>query len=76
MQAADVDERGETMIEIIRYVCGGDRPIDVGHLLADENGPRFQIVAREPAEVEAPSSMHNPYGRLKLVSMKDIGERN
>jgi len=76
MQAADVDERGETMIEIIRYVCGGDRPIDVGHVLADEQGPRFQIVARETDDIEPPSSMHNPYGRLKIVSMKDIGERN
>ena len=27
MRAADVDERGETVIEIIRYICGGDRPV-------------------------------------------------
>jgi len=29
MRSSDVDERGETIIEIIRYVCGGDKPIGV-----------------------------------------------
>jgi len=72
MQSADVDERGETVVEIIRYICGGDKPIDVGHVLADELGPRFQIVAREQDEFDAESSMHNPYGRLKIVSMKEV----
>lgn len=76
MRSADVDERGETMIEIIRYICGGDRPVDVGHVLADERGPRFQIVAREPDEFPAESPMHNPHGRLKIVSAKDIAEGN
>ncbi|MBI3862663.1 MAG: hypothetical protein HY290_12300 [Planctomycetia bacterium] len=76
MQSADVDERGEMVIEIIRYVCAGDKPIDVGHVLADEHGPRFQIVARDSDEFEAGSAMHNPYGRLKIVSVKDIAEGN
>ncbi len=76
MRSADVDERGEMIIEIIRYICGGDRPIDVGHLLADEHGPRFQILAREKDEFDADSAMHNPFGRLKLVSAKEIAESN
>jgi len=76
MRAADVDERGETMVELIRYICGGDKPIDVGHVLADEIGPRFQVVVNESDEFEAESVMHNPYGRLKIVSVKEIAEGN
>jgi hypothetical protein len=76
MRSADVDEEGETIIEIIRYVCGGGRPIGVGHILADEQGPRFQVVGKTRDEFEADSPMHNPYGRLKIVSATDIAEGN
>jgi len=76
MRTADVDERGETVIELIRYICGGDKPIDVGHVLADEIGPRFQVVANESDAFESGSVMHNPYGRLKIVSAKEIAEGN
>lgn len=76
MNAADVDASGETIVEIIRYICGGDRPIDVGHMLMDEQGPRFQVVAKEQDKFEAQSSLHNPYGRLRIASMKEIAEGN
>ncbi len=76
MRTAEIDEQGETVIEIIRYVCGGGRPIGVGHVLADEQGPRFQVVARTDDEFEADSPMHNPFGQLKIVSAKDIAEGN
>jgi hypothetical protein len=76
MNSSDVDERGERVVEIIRYICGGDRPIDVGHVLADEQGPRFQVVAKERDEFDAESAMHNPHGRLKIASLKDIAEGN
>ena len=64
------------MIELIRYICAGSKPIGVGHLLADEQGPRFQVVANERDEFEPQSPMHNPFGRLKMVSAKDIAEQN
>ncbi|HVC95941.1 MAG TPA: hypothetical protein VND64_19785 [Pirellulales bacterium] len=76
MSSSEVDARSETIVEIVRYICGGDRPIDVGHVLADEQGPRFQVVAKERDEFEAESSMHNPYGRLKIASLKEIAEGN
>ena len=47
-----------------------------GHLLADETGPQFTVVATKDEKCEAGSSMHNPFGRLKLVSLKEIGESN
>ena len=76
MSAADIDEHGEALVEIIRYVCGGDKPIDVGHVLADEQKVRFQVVAKTKDDAGEHSPMHNPYGRLKLVSMKEIAEGN
>lgn len=76
MHSSDIDEHGETIVEIIRYICGGDQPIDVGHVLADDLGPRFQVVARAEDEFEVDSPMHNPYGRLKIVSVTDIAEGN
>jgi len=76
MRSCDMDERGETIVEIIRYVCDTDRTIDVGHLLADELGPRFQVIANESDEHPSHSAMHNPYGRLKIVSVREIAEGN
>jgi len=76
MRSADIDEEGQTIIEIIRYVCGGGRPMGVGHLLADEHGPRFQVVAITPDDIDPGSPMHNPFGRLKIASAKDIAEAN
>jgi hypothetical protein len=76
MRTADLDQEGETIVEIIRYVCGGGKPIGVGHLLADAHGPRFQVVAITNDDIEPESPMHNPFGRLKIVSAKDIAEAN
>ncbi len=76
LRSADVDAHGEMIVDLIRYICGGDRPIDVGHILADEHGPRFQIVAKEQDEFQADSPMHNPFGRLRMVSAKEIAEGN
>lgn len=76
MSPSDVDEQGRTIVEIIRYVCGGGRPMDVGHIIADERGPRFQVVARTSDDFDPRSPMHNPFGRLKIVSARDIAESN
>jgi hypothetical protein len=76
MRSADIDEHGDSLVELIRYICKGDRVVDVGHILADEVGPRFQVAARIEDNFGATSPMHNPYGRLKIVSMKEIAEGN
>lgn len=76
MRASDVDEQGETIIDIIRYVCAGEHPVDVGHVLADEMGPRFSVLAKVSDEFDVESPMHNPYGRLKIVNAKEIAEGN
>jgi hypothetical protein len=77
MRSRDVDERGETVIEIIRYICGGGRPIGVGHVLADDQGhPRFQVQAKLDDEFGAQSALRNPFGTLKIVGAKSIAEGN
>lgn len=76
MRSSDIDERGEAIIEIIRYICRGERTIGPGHVLADEFGPRFQVVSCEHDEFDNESALHNPYGHLKIVSAKEIAEGN
>jgi hypothetical protein len=76
MRRVDAGDDGETIIEVIRYVSSGSKPLGDGHVLADENGPRFRAAATSGSELAAGSPMHNPFGRLKLVSMKEIAESN
>src|SRR4030095_11396203 len=74
MKRADADDFD--IIEVIRYLAHGEKPMEDGHVIADPNGPRFQAFADEGSDVPAGSPMHNPFGRLKLVSMRDIAETN
>lgn len=76
MNTADIDEKGEMIIDLIRYVCSSGRPIGVGHVLADEHGPRFQIVSKVGDEFSPESCLHNPFGCLKIVNSKDIAAGN
>jgi hypothetical protein len=71
---AEADEFG--IIEVVRYLCQGDKPVEDGHVLADLSGPRFQAFTQESPEEMKGSPMYNPFGRLKLVSISDIAEAN
>ncbi len=76
MQRADIEEGGFDIVEMIRYLAQGDKPVGDGHVIADLDGPQFQAFAAESPAETADSPMHNPFGRLKLVSIKDIAGRN
>lgn len=76
MTRADADADDRTIIEMIRYLCASERPVGDGHIIADENGPRFQIQHEFPDQSNSPEPMRNPFGRLRMVSFKDIAERN
>jgi len=76
MQRADVEVGGFDIVEVIRYLARGEHPVADGHVIADESGPCFQAFAAESPRQTAGSAMHNPFGRLKLVSVKDIAGRN
>lgn len=67
----------ETLIEVIRYVTAGAKPIGDGHILADDRGlPRFRVAATTADERTAGGPMHNPFGRLRMTSMKELAENN
>ena len=76
MKRADADADDRAIIEMIRYVCADDREVGDGHTIADEHGPRFQIQYEFPEALNAPDAMHNPWGRMRMISIKDIAERN
>jgi hypothetical protein len=76
MKRADAEAEGLDIIEVVRYLARSEKPVDDGHVLADLNGPRFQVVAHESDQKLVGSPMHNPFGRWKLVSMRDIAETN
>jgi hypothetical protein len=76
MKRTDIEEGGYDIIEVLRYMTRSKKPVEDGHVLVDENGPRFTIRAEAGDPRLAGSAMHNPYGRLRLVSIKDIAEAN
>lgn len=76
MKRADADADENAIIEVIRYLAAGEKPMEDGHIIVDLKGPRFQAFTQESPERLAASPMHNPFGRLKLVSMRDIAETN
>jgi hypothetical protein len=76
MKRAEVETGGFDIIEVVRYLSRGEDPVENGHLLGDLDGPRFQALAEDAPKAPAWSPLHNPFGRLRLVSMKDIAEAN
>jgi len=76
MKRADVEMGGYDIVEVIRYLARGDKPIDDGHIIADLDGPRFQCIAEDGEVRTVGSPMYNPFGRLRLVSMRDIADNN
>jgi hypothetical protein len=76
MNRADVEEGGFDIVEVIRYLSRGDKPVGEGHVIADLNGPCFQVFAADSPEETAGSPMHNPFGRFRLVSVQNIAEQN
>lgn len=76
MRRTDVEVKGFDIVDVIRYLSRGEKPVGDGHLLADLDGPRFQAFTQESPARFAGGVMHNPFGRLKLVSIEDIAEAN
>jgi hypothetical protein len=45
-------------------------------VIADLDGPRFRVAAQDGPPDRPGSPMHNPFGRFRLVSLRDIAESN
>ncbi len=67
---------GDAIIDIIRYLCNSDQAFEVGHVIADLTGPQFKAIKLTHDKMKPTSPMHNPWGRLELVSYKDIAQNN
>jgi len=68
--------QGDDVIEVLRYISSTERPVEDGHVIADENGPWFRLIA-QPDEQSAPDTpMFNPHGRLQMKSVRRMAEEN
>ena len=76
IESAETDEAGNAIVETIRSLCASGRTLEAGHVLIDERGPRFHVLAAPPAQFPAESPLHNPFGRVRLVSAKEVAEGN
>ena len=76
MRPDDLGEEGEVIIEMIQYICSREREVGDGHVIADLHGPRFRVAKIDDTIVDPKTPMHNPWGRLRLTSMKEIAESN
>lgn len=74
MKRVDADDFD--IVEVIRYLSRSEKPVEDGHVLADLSGPRFRVLTTSNADVPVGSAMYNPFGRFKLVSLRDIAETN
>ena len=76
MKRQDIEQYGFDIVDVIRYLSRSDKPIADGHILADLEGPRFRVSQQDSPNEPKDSPMHNPFGRFKLVSIRDIAENN
>lgn len=74
MKRTDADKFD--IIDMIRYVCQCEKPMEDGHLIADLGGPRFKVLTEAGDKKLAGTPLGNPYGRLRLVSLGNVAERN
>jgi hypothetical protein len=70
----DVPE--EQLVDTIVYMCTSEEPIEDGHLIGDEDCPRYRATACDMNKVHSGSPMHNPFGHLKFFGETDIAECN
>jgi len=76
MKRADADAGHLDPVDVIRYVCNSDKPIDDGHILADLKAFRYRVAFRDSPTELAGSVMQNSFGQMHLLSMRDEAERN
>ena len=76
MRRADADQDENALIELINYMAAGDKPVGDGHLFADELGPRYRASSVTSDRFQPGSPMYNPFGILKLISMREIQSGN
>lgn len=75
MPAGGNGDEGDALIEIVRFLSSGGS-MEVGDMIMHDAESDFQIVGRGSDNFRPGSPMHNPRGRLKIMSRRGIGESN
>lgn len=76
MRRADIEPEGDLIIEVLRYMCRSDKPVDEGHVLVLEDGQMLQVTSKTDCTLGAGTPMHNPLGCLNLLPVQEIAQRN
>lgn len=76
MRREDTSPNGEPLVDALRYISRGDRPVDRGHILVLDTGETLHVALRSECQFPPGSPMHNPFGKLLLLPGREIAERN
>jgi hypothetical protein len=76
MRRTDLEPFGDLIINVLRYMCGCERPVEKGHVLMLEEGQVLHVASQTASEFPAGSPMYNPLGSLQLLPAKEIANRN
>ena len=76
MRRADIEPTGDLIIDVLRYMCHSDKPVDKDHVLVLEDGQMLHVTSKSECEFPARSPMYNPFGTMFLLPAKEIAERN
>ena len=76
MRRADIEPTGDMIIDVLRYMCQSEKPVEKDHLLVLESGQPLHVVSKSESEFPAGGPMHNPFGCLFLLPSNEIAERN
>lgn len=76
MRHAELEDSDDDLIEILCYICDSEKPMTAGHVIADESGLRYQVIEAASDGFDPHSPVHNPFGRLRIVSLKGLAENN
>ena len=80
MKEADAGQKNaegkETIIETMKYLAGTDRQFEAGHVLMVREDLSFRVSDAGPGDMPPDTPMFNPFGRVRLTSLRDIAESN
>jgi hypothetical protein len=73
---AGADSHGDEIIELLLSLCRSDRKVSDGDVVVSESGQKFKAVETANERMGKGSPMFNPFGRLKMISLKDLADLN
>jgi len=69
-------ENSFDVVDVIRYLVQGDKPVADGHILTEVNGASFSCCAEDGDPRMVGSPMYNPFGRHRLVKLRHNASNN